>query len=266
MQATTIAGIVIALIVGLALGYATAPGGEEQTTTVTSTVTRTTTETSVKVMVETETEFKTVTNTITLPITVTSTTTKTVNPLPPLDDLQKGVTLRLKVGSAAGKGLAELGFKDIAVVAQSNLYCIELGSVLAAVFTSNGGSAKLVVVEPGVNEADAASLIADAGVDAVVLAYGGNSPSENIVDGFKGMVSALMSSGYKGAVVVHAAAFASMALQQSLADEMLCSYLKGVDVYVYLPKPDEGRLDFFKAVIEDDCKLTLEKIAEVSLG
>ncbi|MCE4602625.1 MAG: hypothetical protein F7C08_00495 [Desulfurococcales archaeon] len=266
MQTTTIAGIVIALIIGLAIGYTAAPGAETLTTTVTSTVTQTTTETDIRVMVETETEFRTVTNTITVPITVTSTVTETLNPVPPLEDLQKGVTLRLKVGSAAGKGLAELGFKNIAVVAQSNLFCIELGSVLAAVFTSSGGIAKLIVVEPGVNEVDTASLITDTGFEAVVLAYGGNSPPESVVAGFKSMVSALMDSGYKGAVVVHAAAFANMALQESLADDRLCGYLKGVDVYVYLPNPDEGKLEFFRAVIEDDCKLGLEPVAEVNLG
>ena len=138
--------------------------------------------------------------------------------------------------------------------------------MLAAVFTSSGGTAKLIVVEPGANEADAASLIANTGFEAVVLAYGGNSPPESVVSGFMSMVSALMDSGYKGAIVVHAAAFNSMALQRSLADDQLCGYLKGVDVYVYLPNPDRGKLDLFKGVVEDDCKLTLEPVAEVDLG
>ena len=267
MNAVVAASIVIALLIGVGIGYAIAkPQPAEtpiETTTLYTTVTSERTVTETSVMVETKTAFKTVTNTV----TEIETVTKTLNPIPPPDELQKGVILRLKVGSAAAELLANTKIKKLAVLAQSNLYCIELGSVIAAVFEKSGqGEAQLFVIQPGVNEAGVVSAVTGNGFDAVLLAYGGNSPREEVVGGFKSVVGSLRDAGYSGTIVVHAAAFAAKAVDEALKDDRLCSYLKSVEVYVYLPKPDEGVVNLFKADIAEDCSINLMKVAETPLG
>ncbi len=267
MNAVVAASIVIALLIGVGIGYTIAKpqAGEApiETTTIYTTVTSERTVTETSVMIETKTSFKTVTNTV----TEIETVTKTLNPMPPLEELQKGVILRLKVGSAAAELLANAGVKKLAVLAQSNLYCIELGSVISAVFEKSGqGEAQLFIIQPGVNEANTTSAITGNGFNAALLAYGGNSPREEVVEGFKSVVNALRDAGYSGTIIVHAAAFTAKAVDEALKDNQLCGYLKSVEVYVYLPKPDEGVVYLFKANIAEDCSINLVKVAETPLG
>ena len=182
---------------------------------------------------------------------------------PPVEEVAKAVNLRVNVGRAAGLGLALQGYTSIAVIAQDNLLCSVLGSSLASAYEAQTGrDVALYTVRPGVNEAVVAGEIVGRGLETVVLAYGGGAPADIVASGFANMTRALMEAGFNGTIVVHAAALVAKALDAALGDEALCSYLRGVEVVAYAPKPDEGKLYYYKIKVGDDCKYTMEKAGE----
>lgn len=228
---------VIALIVGIAIGAllggaALAPTPVTQTVTTTATTTQTTTVTT--------TAERTVTQTavVTQTVTVAVTQTAAAQALKAAD-----ISLREVIGSLVGRYF--LGnFPTVAVVTQPNVLCTALAtSALSALPPYAGGT---LVVYNATSPATAAAQAR--GASAVFLAFGGEEPLEVADKSLRDFLAALAQTGYRGALIVHARAWAATSqFKTVLADNRTASWVKTLPIYVVLVNATHITIAYYNA-------------------
>ncbi|NPA22495.1 MAG: hypothetical protein GXN92_02865 [Candidatus Micrarchaeota archaeon] len=138
------------------------------------------------------------------------------------------IYLRALTGRVVAKAAADLGINKLAVVAPKNILCSAMGAAIESAFVSYTGGIS------GHFER------APEGFDSVLLAFGGESPVEEMKRAFVEKLKDMAEREIESDVIIHVRTYGMGGLDMALEDETIAEYLTERATYVYTVDLEHG--------------------------
>jgi len=170
------------------------------------------------------------------------------------------IYLRALTGRLVGEDLLA-SYNKVAVVSMKNIICSAMvGASIASFVSQTGGRASHFIVEEG-KEKDVANQLEQYDGEAIILLFGGETPTEKAKKLFSNLLGEMAVHGIVADLIIHIRIFAGGGLDNAIKNNDVMQYLKERNVYVYTFDLDNGMMLIHEIELEED--ITLHKIAEL---
>ncbi|MCD6171735.1 MAG: hypothetical protein J7J36_04905 [Thermoplasmata archaeon] len=172
------------------------------------------------------------------------------------------IYLRALTGRLVGEDLLA-SYNKVAVVSMKNIICSAMvGASIASFVSQTGGRASHFIVEEG-KEKDVANQLEQYDGEAIILLFGGETPTEKAKKLFSNLLGEMAVHGIVADLIIHIRIFTAGGLDNAIKNNDVMQYLKERNVYVYTFDLDNGMMLIHEIELEED--ITLHKIAELPI-
>jgi len=133
---------------------------------------------------------------------------------------------------------------------------------IASFVSQTGGRASHFIVEEG-KEKDVANQLEQYDGEAIILLFGGETPTEKAKKLFSNLLGEMAVHGIVADLIIHVCIFTAGGLDNAIKNNDVMQYLKERNVYVYTFDLDNGMMLIHEIELEED--ITLHKIAELPI-